>query len=173
MRWTETDSTASRDRGPELFRNPSRSPARNFACASSSDALGELRNYSKLISFFANDMEIYSSSILKFFYEKEIIFSRVKKSLANFIATQISYKNGTLEQLTVRRLRANLLYQTVRFLCQLANLNAQLLPLSLQIADELLHSSQFRFQRCGRARSVPRYVTGVSSGCLNFLPQHH
>lgn len=41
----------SPNRGPELFRNPSRSPARNFACVSSNDAPEELRGKLHLLTY--------------------------------------------------------------------------------------------------------------------------
>lgn len=94
------------------------------------------------------------------------VSSKKLKFLENVVASYI----GTL---TVRGLRSNLLHQTVRFFRQLANLYAQFLPLPLQIADELLYSSQFCFQWCGRARSVSRDVTGVSSRGLQLLSEYH
>ena len=60
----------------------------------------------------------------------------------------------------------------MRLLCELSNLNTQFLSLSLQITDQLLNPSQFRFEGASGCRSVPAHVPRVSSRRLKLLSKH-
>lgn len=60
----------------------------------------------------------------------------------------------------------------MRLLGELSNLNTQFLSLSLQITDQLLNPSQFRFEGASGCRSVPAHVPRVSSRRLKLLSKH-